>query len=41
MYELHLQDKILIPFFGDEHGYRRVKANTVTSSLITSNNKEA
>lgn len=24
-----------------EHGYHRVKANTVTNSLITCNNKEA
>jgi len=40
MNELHLQDKFLIPFFRDEPGYRKVKANTVTNSLITGNNKE-
>ncbi|WMW22922.1 DEAD/DEAH box helicase family protein [Methanolobus mangrovi] len=34
MNELHLQDKFLIPFIRDELGYREVKANTVTSSLI-------
>ncbi len=40
MNELHLQDKFLIPFFRDDPGYRKVKVNTVTNSLITGNNKE-
>jgi len=34
MNELHLQDKFLIPFFRDGLGYKEVKANTVTQSLI-------
>ena len=34
MNELHLQDKFLIPFFRDDLGYKEVKANTVTQSLI-------
>ncbi|MCK5509475.1 MAG: DEAD/DEAH box helicase family protein [Desulfobacterales bacterium] len=34
MNELYLQDKFLIPFFRDCLGYREVKANTVTQSLI-------
>ncbi len=34
MNELHLQDKFILPFFCDELGYREVKANTVTRSLI-------
>jgi len=34
MNELHLQDKFLIPFFREGPGYREVKANTVTNSLI-------
>ncbi len=34
MSELHLQDKFLIPFFRDELGYKEVKANTITNSLI-------
>lgn len=34
MNELHLQDKFLLPFFRENLGYREVKANTVTSSLI-------
>ncbi len=34
MNELHLQDKFLIPFFREGLGYREVKANTVTKSLI-------
>jgi type I restriction enzyme, R subunit len=38
---LHLGDKFLIPFFREGLGYRKVKANTVTNSLITGNNKEA
>uniref|UniRef100_UPI00286BDA71 DEAD/DEAH box helicase family protein n=1 Tax=Armatimonas sp. TaxID=1872638 RepID=UPI00286BDA71 len=34
MNELHLQDKFLIPHLQNDLGYREVKANTVTSSLI-------
>ena len=34
MNELHLQDKFLLPFFRENLGYREVKANTVTYSLI-------
>ncbi len=34
MNELHLQDKFIIPFFRDDLGYKEVKANTVTQSLI-------
>ena len=34
MNELHLQDKFLIPFFRNDLGYKEVKANTVTQSLI-------
>ncbi len=34
MNELHLQDKFLIPYFIDGLGYKEVKANTVTNSLI-------
>ena len=34
MNELHLQDRFLIPFFREGLGYREVKANTVTQSLI-------
>lgn len=34
MNELHLQDKFLLPFFRENLGYREVKANTVTNSLI-------
>ncbi len=34
MSELHLQDKFLVPFIKTELGYREVKPNTVTSSLI-------
>jgi type I restriction enzyme R subunit len=34
MNEIHLQDKFLIPFFRESLGYRDVKANTVTNSLI-------
>ncbi|KAF5414804.1 MAG: hypothetical protein C5S49_06595 [Candidatus Methanogaster sp.] len=40
MNELHLQDKFLIPFFREGPGYREVKANTVTISPVTGNNKE-
>jgi type I restriction enzyme R subunit len=34
MNELHLQDKFLVPFMRDGLGYREVKANTVSNSLI-------
>ncbi len=34
MNELHLQDKFLIPLFREGLGYKEVKANTVTQSLI-------
>ena len=34
MNELHLQDKFLLPFFREYLGYKEVKANTVTESLI-------
>lgn len=34
MNELHLQDKFLIPFFCNDLGYKEVKPNTVTQSLI-------
>ena len=34
MSELHLQDKFLVPFIKSELGYREVKPNTVTNSLI-------
>jgi type I restriction enzyme, R subunit len=34
MNELHLQDKFLLPFFKEGLGYREVKANTITNSLI-------
>ncbi len=34
MNELHLQDKFLVPFLVNELGYREVKANTVSNSLI-------
>jgi type I restriction enzyme R subunit len=34
MNELHLQDKFLVPFLVDELGYREVKANTVSNSII-------
>lgn len=34
MNELHLQDKFIIPFFQDDLGYKEVKANTVSQSLI-------
>jgi len=35
MNELHLQDKILIPFFREGLSYRKVKANIVTKSSFT------
>ncbi len=34
MNESHLQDKFLVPFIKSELGYREVKPNTVTNSLI-------
>ena len=34
MNELHLQDKFLVPFMRDGLGYREVKANTVSNSLV-------
>ena len=34
MNELHLQDQFLIPFFEKDLGYKEVKPNTVTNSLI-------
>ena len=34
MNELHLQDKFLVPYLVNELGYREVKANTVSYSLI-------
>ena len=34
MNELHPQDKFSIPFFRECPGYREVKSNTVTNSLI-------
>lgn len=34
MNELHLQDKFVVPFFTGDLGFREVKPNTVTSSLI-------
>ena len=41
MNELHLQDKFLIPFFLDCLGYKEVKANTVTQSLIIEEDLQA
>jgi len=41
MNELHLQDKFLIPFFRDGLGYREVKANTITQSLIIEEDLQA
>ena len=41
MNELHLQDKFLIPFFQDILGYKEVKANTVTQSLIIEEDLQA
>jgi type I restriction enzyme R subunit len=41
MNELHLQDKFLVPFLRDSLGYREVKANTVTNSLIIEEDLEA
>lgn len=41
MNELNLQDKFMIPFFCNELGYREVKANTVTNSLVIEEDLEA
>ena len=41
MNELHLQDRFLIPFFREGLGYREVKANTVTQSLIIEEDLQA
>lgn len=41
MNELHLQDKFLIPYFIDGLGYKEVKANTVTNSLIIEEDLQA
>ncbi|MDD2161410.1 DEAD/DEAH box helicase family protein [Pseudomonas sp. MIL19] len=41
MNELHLQDKFLIPFFREGLGYKEVKANTVTQSLIIEEDLQA
>ncbi len=41
MNELHLQDKFLIPFLRDGLGYKEVKANTVTNSLIIEEDLQA
>ena len=41
MNELHLQDKFLIPFCREGLGYKEVKANTVTQSLIIEEDLQA
>ncbi len=41
MNELHLQDRFLIPFFTESLGYREVKANTISNSLIIEEDLEA
>ena len=41
MNEIHLQDKFLVPFFRDSLGYKEVKANTVTQSLIIEEDLQA
>lgn len=41
MNELHLQNKFLIPFFNESLGYKEVKANTVTQSLIIEEDLQA
>ncbi len=41
MNELHLQDRFLIPFFREGLGYKEVKANTVTQSLIIEEDLQA
>ena len=40
MNELPPHNKFSIPFFREGLGSREAKANTVTNSLITDNNKE-
>ncbi|MDT4290559.1 hypothetical protein RO575_13415 [Methylomonas sp. MO1] len=41
MNELHLQDRFLVPFLRDGLGYREVKANTITQSLIIEEDLQA
>jgi type I restriction enzyme, R subunit len=41
MNELSLQDKFVVPFFREGLGYREVKANTVTSSLVIEEDLQA
>lgn len=41
MNELHLQDKFLIPFFREGLGYKEVKANTISQSLIIEEDLQA
>ncbi len=41
MNELHLQDKFLIPYFRDGLGYKEVKANTVSQSLVIEEDLQA
>jgi len=41
MNELYLQDKFLVPFFREELGYKEVKANTVSNSLIIEEDLQA
>lgn len=41
MNELHLQDRFLVPFVTESLGYREVKANTVSNSLIIEEDLEA
>lgn len=41
MNELHLQDRFLIPFFCNDLGFKEVKANTVTNSLIVEEDLES
>ncbi len=41
MNELHLQDKFLIPYFVEGLGYKEVKANTITNTLIIEEDLQA
>lgn len=41
MNELHLQDRFLIPFIVDGLGYKEVKANTISNSLIIEEDLQA
>jgi type I restriction enzyme, R subunit len=41
MIELHLQDRFLIPFIVEGLGYKEVKANTISNSLIIEEDLEA